>query len=227
MIGISVFDLDRTLTIRPTYSAFLLFAALRLAPWRLALAPMLLPVAAAYGCKAVSRRRMKETMHAVAIGRSIARHRVEPVAHAFADRLALGGIYPQAPDLIAAEQAAGRRTVIATAAPLLYVAPLARRLGIGDVIATEGQWDNDRLGARLRDDNCYGPAKRQRIAAWLADQGIDREQAHIRFYSDHASDRPTFDWVDEPVAVNPSSRLRDLAAQRGWRVVDWRGGAAG
>jgi phosphoserine phosphatase len=43
----------------------------------------------------------------------------------------------------------------------------------------------------------------------------------VRFYSDHASDAPVFEWADEPVAVNPHDRLKRLAAERGWPVEDW------
>src|SRR5687768_16960439 len=41
MTGISIFDVDRTLTARPTYSLFLLNAAWRSAPWRLVLVPVI------------------------------------------------------------------------------------------------------------------------------------------------------------------------------------------
>jgi phosphoserine phosphatase len=44
---------------------------------------------------------------------------------------------------------------------------------------------------------------------------------HVRFYSDHVSDQPAFEWADEPVAVNPHGRLRRLAEQRGWQIEDW------
>jgi phosphoserine phosphatase len=44
---------------------------------------------------------------------------------------------------------------------------------------------------------------------------------HVRFYSDHVSDRPAFEWADEPVAVNPHEKLRRLAEQRGWAIKDW------
>jgi phosphoserine phosphatase len=42
----------------------------------------------------------------------------------------------------------------------------------------------------------------------------------VRFYSDHASDAPVFEWADEPVAVNPHAKLAKLAATRGWTVED-------
>ena len=44
---------------------------------------------------------------------------------------------------------------------------------------------------------------------------------HTRFYSDHASDRPAFEWSDEPIAVNPHGKLRRIAEQRGWTIEDW------
>ena len=57
------------------------------------------------------------------------------------------------------------------------------------------------------------------VEDWLAESGLQR--GHVRFYSDHASDAPVFEWSDEPVAVNPHDRLARLAKERGWRVEDW------
>ncbi|MGZ8997998.1 MAG: HAD-IB family hydrolase, partial [Allosphingosinicella sp.] len=37
---LAIYDMDRTVTRRPTYSAFLRHAALRLGPWRLLLLPL-------------------------------------------------------------------------------------------------------------------------------------------------------------------------------------------
>jgi len=222
MTEISVFDVDRTLTIRPTYSAFLIFAIMRLAPWRLLLLPVLITVALAYVLKLVPRRKMKEVMHRLALGQRIDRQRIEPVAAAFVERLAAGGVYPQAHALVAADRADGRRLMLATAAQALYIAPLAERLAIADVVASHGRWDGEVLCSDILDENCYGPAKRRMLDAWLASSGIARDEANIRFYSDHASDLPTFEWADEAVAVNPSPELRVIAAQRGWQVLDWR-----
>jgi len=46
-------------------------------------------------------------------------------------------------------------------------------------------------------------------------------RGHVRFYSDHASDAPVFEWADEAVAVNPHDKLRRLAATRGWAIENW------
>jgi phosphoserine phosphatase len=53
--------------------------------------------------------------------------------------------------------------------------------------------------------------------------GLKGVHGHVRFYSDHVSDRPAFEWADEPVAVNPHGTLRLLAEERGWAIEDWGG----
>lgn len=219
---ISIFDLDRTLTIQPTYSRFLIHCICARAPWRLALIPLLLPYALLYAFGLIGRSPMKRAMHRVALGRRVPAQVAARIADRFAASLVVSGIYPQAFERIAIERARGRRIVIATAAPHLYSAALARRLGIGDVIATASGWANGALIPVAGSANCYGVEKRRMIADWLANAGIARGQAHIRFFSDDASDLPSFEFADEPVAVNPSRRLAAIAEGRGWSVLDWR-----
>ncbi|MBB5708389.1 HAD family hydrolase [Sphingopyxis panaciterrulae] len=223
-VTLSVFDLDRTLTRLPTYSRFLLFAARSRAPWRLLLLPLLLPVALLYALKIVPRRTMKQAMHRIAIGRALPQREAARLADRFARRLIADGLYTESVALIERERAAGRRIVIASAAPHLYTAALARRLGIADVVASASCWKNGFLTPAIEGANCYGGDKKLRVEAFLTKAGIAREAAHIRFYSDHASDLPIFEWADEPVAVNPSKALRTIAAARQWPVLDWRAG---
>ena len=123
---------------------------------------------------------------------------------------------------IAADRAAGYRVVLATACYDFYVRPIARALGIDDVIATPSTVEGDRLVARIAGENCYADAKLRMIEAWMAEEGIAREDAHVRFYSDHVSDAPTLDWADEPFAVNPHAALATLASEKGWPILDWR-----
>lgn len=220
---LSIFDVDRTITRKPTYSLFLLFAMRRHAPWRALLLPLLLPVAVAYAAGIVSRSMMKEAMHRVALGRHVPREKAHALAEAFAERLFRGGLYPQAVERMAAERAAGRTVMLATAAPVLYIEPLARRLGIADVVATAGVHEGEGLTHRIAGANCYGSAKLAMIVAALQDQGIARDGAHIRFFTDHASDQAVCEWADEPFAVNPSPRMLALARRERWPVLDWRG----
>lgn len=220
-IALSVFDLDRTLTILPTYTPFLLFAARTRAPWRLLLAPLLIPAALLYALKLIPRRTMKPLMHRLMIGGTLARADAQALADRFADRLLENGLYADGRALIAAERAAGRRIILATAAPHFYAATIARRLGIDDVVATASSWRGDLLLPELGGTNCYGADKLRMLRAFMDSAGIDRAAAHIRFYSDHASDLPMFEFADEAFAVNPSPKLRKIAASRGWSLLDW------
>lgn len=221
-IALSVFDLDRTLTIWPTYTPFLFFAARTRAPWRLLLVPALLPLALLYALKLLPRCRMKQAMHWVALGGAVPEREAARLADRFAQHLVAHGLYAEGLALIEAERIAGRRVVLATAAPHFYTAALARRLGIADVVATASSWQGGHLIPAIAGANCYGADKCAMVQRFMARAGIAREAAHIRFYSDHASDLPLFDLCDDPVAVNPSPKLATIAAARGWPVLDWR-----
>lgn len=219
---IAIYDLDRTITSLPTWTPFLLFAAARLNPARLALLPGLAGGAAWRALGGMHRDRLKEVMHRLLLGGHIAADRLSAVSEAFADWIVAHRIRPGAYAQLAADRAEGRRIVIATAAHHFYAEPIARRLGVADLVATKARRDPaGMILPALDGPNCYGAVKQAMIAAWFDDTGLDRAATHIRFYSDHASDRPTFDWVDEPVAVNPHARLRRLAMQRDWKIADW------
>lgn len=220
--ALSIFDLDRTLTILPTYTPFLLFAACSHAPWRLLLLPLLLPIAALYALKLVPRRAMKQAMHRLALGGALPERDAARLADRFARRLVARGLYAEGVALIEAERRAGRRILLATAAPHFYTAALARRLGIADVVATASSWREGSLVPAMGSANCYGAEKRLMVEAFLDRAQVAREAAHIRFYSDHASDLPMFELADEAIAVNPSAKLQAIARARGWPILDWR-----
>ncbi|MFN3474427.1 MAG: HAD-IB family phosphatase [Blastomonas sp.] len=220
-VKISVFDLDRTLTQKPTYTALLVFMAWHQARWRLMLAPVVVLAMLAYLAKVVSRRRLKEIEHALIIGRAVPRANARRLAEMFADRLAADGFFADGKKRIAAERAEDRRVIMATAANGFYVEALAKRLGIDEVVCTRSTWQGETLTPQIEGENCYGEAKREMVESYLEEQGLARADVHVRFFSDHVSDKPTFEWSDEPIAVNPSPKLRALAQKRRWSVLHW------
>lgn len=222
MTALAIYDMDRTITRTGTYTPFLLHAAARLAPWRLALAPLVPVAMLAYAAKAIDRKRLKEINQALLLGGSVSRSMLAPVTASFADRVMAINVHPGALRQIAEDRAAGRRLVLATASYRLYVEAIAERLGFDDVIATGTMTGlDDRIRARVDGENCYGPAKLRMIQAWLAARGLDRADVTVRFYSDHVSDAPVLDWADEPFAVNASPKLRRVAERKGWPLLDW------
>jgi HAD superfamily phosphoserine phosphatase-like hydrolase len=219
---LAIYDMDRTITRRATYTPFLIYACTKLAPWRLALLPLVPLTLAAYCLKLIDRARLKEWNYLLLIGGGVAPERLEPVVESFAERQLATNIMPGARRSIAADRAAGRRLVMATASYRLYAAAMASRLGFDDVIATDTlRDDRGRVLSRIDGANCYGLGKLDMIEAWLQQAGLEREAVHIRFYSDHVSDHHVHRWADEAVAANAHRRLVRLAETEGWEVVDW------
>lgn len=219
---LAIYDMDKTITRRATYTPFLLHACRRLAPWRMLLLPLVGLTLAAYALRLIDRGRLKEWNYILLIGRGVAPERLDPVVESFAERQVATNIMPGARRSLAADRAAGRRLVMATASYRLYAAAIAERLGFDDVIATDTMSDSrGRIVARIDGANCYGLGKLDMIEAWLQREGLERESVHIRFYSDHVSDRHVHQWADEAVAANAHDRLVQLAQAEGWEVVDW------
>ena len=216
----AIYDMDRTVTRRATYTSFLLHCALHRAPWRLVLIPVVVASMLAYVLKLIDRGRLKEINHQLLLGHRRHPHELKPLVETFADRTVALNVRPGARAAIERDKAEGRRVVMATASYRLYAQAIAERLGFDDVIGTGSIIGLDeRVHAKIDGENCYGPAKLRMVADWLGKSGFER--GHVRFYSDHASDAPVFEWADEAVAVNPHARLARLAAMRGWVVEDW------
>ena len=100
MTALAIYDMDKTVTRRPTYGAFLVHAALRLGPWRLLLAPVLLVPLATYALRLIDRGRLKEASYRILVG-AVAPARLEPVVESFAERQIASNILPGARERLA------------------------------------------------------------------------------------------------------------------------------
>lgn len=116
--------------------------------------------------------------------------------------------------LIEQHRAAGRPVVLATTSPHDLVAPLARLLGLDDVIATRygehgGAYDGTIVGEFV-----WGPGKLAAVREWADAHGVDLASSYA--YSDSVFDSPLLGAVGHPVAVNPDPRMRLMATIRRW-----------
>jgi HAD superfamily phosphoserine phosphatase-like hydrolase len=220
---LSLYDMDRTITVRGTYTPFLVHVALAMKPWRLLCVPFVILAMLAYVLRLISRQKLKEFNQHLIIGGKVSRADLVPHIESYADKVMARNVHPGALVQIAADRAEGRTLVLATASYRLYVEAIARRLGFDAVIATDhmGQ-DMDYVRARIAGENCYDAAKLAMIKTWMNGAGIARSDAHIRAYSDHVSDAPMLDFADVAIASNPHKSLAELAKARGWPIVDWR-----
>jgi phosphatidylglycerophosphatase C len=219
---IAIYDLDKTITRRPTFTHFLLFYARREASYRLAALPIWIAALLGYRIGLYGRKPLKQFGIAIFIGRKICPVAMARNASDFASMVFEHNIQPGAQQSIAVDKSKSRRLVLATAAPEFYASEIAARLGFGDVIATRHKMTSEGLISNEIDgENCYGREKLKMVTKWLDDQQLFREQCIIWAYSDHPSDAPLLDWADTSFLVNPSKKLRRFAHHKNWLVQNF------
>lgn len=111
--------------------------------------------------------------------------------------------------------------LIITATNLFITAPIARELGVDDIIATDAEIKNERYTGKIEGTPCFREGKVTRLEHWLKQQG--RNLAESWFYSDSHNDLPLLERVSYPVAVDPDDTLTDHAVARGWPILSLKG----
>jgi HAD superfamily hydrolase (TIGR01490 family) len=134
-------------------------------------------------------------------------------------------VRPEAVSLVHQHQLSGAVVAIVTATNEFVTRPIADMFGVADLIAVELECDNASgadawITGEIRGVPSVREGKVERFGQWLAQRGMQRDAVHVRFYSDSMNDLPLLQACDEPVATNPEPRLRALAAERGWRILD-------
>lgn len=134
-------------------------------------------------------------------------------------------IQPQALELVQAHQRAGDAVMVVTATNAFVTRPIAKAFGVDELIAVELERDTAPGGTGWYTGDIAGvPSFREgkvtRVTQWLTDHGLDWSQVHTTFYSDSFNDLPLLEKATVPVATNPDTRLRALAQERGWRILD-------
>lgn len=219
---VSIFDLDKTITRYATYTPFLLFAALRRAPWRLVLAPLWIVLLVCYVVGLMSRKRLKERGFRLFLGTRIAADDLERLAAAFADATVARNVLADAVARIDADRQAGALIVMATASPDFYAREIGARLGFDLIVATRQQRLADGCySCRIAGENCYGAAKLAMIQAAQANDPRFAAATETTFYSDSSTDAPVFGWATRAIAVNGSRKLNALATRMGWTKMDF------
>ncbi|WP_313518109.1 HAD family phosphatase [Pseudomonas sp.] len=118
--------------------------------------------------------------------------------------------------LLAEHRAAGDRLLIITATNRFVTEPIAARLGVETLLATECEMAD----GRYTDVPCFKEGKVTRLNRWLAENGLDLSDS--AFYSDSMNDLPLLEQVTRPIAVDPDPTLRAEAERRGWPIISLR-----
>jgi HAD superfamily hydrolase (TIGR01490 family) len=130
-------------------------------------------------------------------------------------------ITPQARALVNQHLHSGDLCALVTATNAFVTRPIATAFGFEHLIASEPEEKDGRFTGRVAGLPSFKAGKVTRTEAWLVQQGLSWNSFEQSiFYSDSANDLPLLEKVSTPVAVNPGARLRQIAGERGWRIMD-------
>ena len=134
-------------------------------------------------------------------------------------------IKPQAQALVAQHQQAGDAVIIITATNEFVTRPIARAFGVDDLIAVELERDivpggTGWITGEIRGVPSFREGKITRVEQWLAGHQLKWRDVESTFYTDSINDLSLMERVTHPVATNPDERLRAVALERGWRILD-------
>ena len=127
-------------------------------------------------------------------------------------------VYEEPLRLVEHHHARGERVYIVSATLQEIVQHIADDLGFdGSIGSTCEIVDGRYTGRTLR--AAHGVGKANALRELAVAEGFDLGESTA--YSDSYSDVPFLEAVGHPVAANPDRKLRRIAAERGWSVVDF------
>lgn len=126
----------------------------------------------------------------------------------------------KAEELIDWHRNQGDELLIITATNSFVTGPIAARLGIPNLLATDPETVNNRFTGKVAGIPCFQEGKVARYRQWLQQRGSDPAQTW--FYSDSHNDVPLLELVMHPVAVDADAKLAARASEKGWRQISLR-----
>lgn len=143
----------------------------------------------------------------------------------FMQEVILPNIRPTAIDLVKSHQDKGDVCCIVTATNSFVTHPIAEQFHIDHLIATEPETkpapnDREYTGNVLGLPN-FKEGKVVHVENWL--KGLGQDWSSLKasyFYTDSMNDLPLLEKVQTPIATNPDARLKALAEERQWQILN-------
>jgi HAD superfamily hydrolase (TIGR01490 family) len=145
---------------------------------------------------------------------------VEQIVSETLDDVVAPLVYAEALFLIDEHLREGRRVFIVSASPDEIVRPVARYIGVDDVIATRPTIDSEGRYTGEVDLYAYADTKAEEIRRVADLEEIDLGASYA--YSDSVTDLPMLEAVGHPHVVNPDKDLREAAQERDWPILDFK-----
>ncbi len=133
-------------------------------------------------------------------------------------------IYPGAKALLDADRAAGFRLVLVSGGLDFEMQPVVRYFGFDDLLSNALVFSGGAATGELSQPVIAEQGKQAALNDFCSRHQVDR--ARSKAYSDSFSDVAMLESVGLPAAVNPDRRLRRVARQRGWPILDLKSAVA-
>lgn len=122
--------------------------------------------------------------------------------------------------LLAKHRNNGDFLLIITATNRFITEPIAKALGVDDILATDPEIIDNRYTGKVAGIPCYQDGKVKRLQSWLEKNHHDLTNSY--FYSDSINDLPLLETVTHPVVVDGDDRLLAEAQTRNWPCISLR-----
>ncbi len=155
------------------------------------------------------------------VGISALRGHLEEKLHEMGERLFVqkiaGTIRPQARAIVRAHQQMGHTVVLASAATRFQTEPVARELGIDDILCTELEVEDGVLTGRVLGSFLWGEPKAQAVRRFARENEVDLKDSYG--YANGDEDVPFLASTGHPHAIAPHRALLQTAKLQGWPVL--------
>lgn len=132
------------------------------------------------------------------------------------ERHLAGAIYPESRALIRAHQRRGHTIAILSSATPYQILPIARELGIENVLCNHFEVVDGQFTGNVDEPICYADGKRIAARKFAGRRKIDLRDCY--FYTDGNEDVPLLEAVGMPRPLNPDYTLEQKARFKGWPV---------
>src|SRR6201993_3641753 len=127
-------------------------------------------------------------------------------------------IYPEMRELVRAHVARGHTVVLSSSALTIQVNPVARFLGITNMLTNKFETNEDGLlTGDVAKPILWGPGKAAAVQRFAAEHDIDLKDSY--FYADGDEDVALMYLVGNPRPTNPEGKMAAVAKRRGWPIL--------
>jgi putative phosphoserine phosphatase/1-acylglycerol-3-phosphate O-acyltransferase len=127
-------------------------------------------------------------------------------------------VYPEMRELVRAHVARGHTVVLSSSALTIQVNPVARFLGISNMLTNKFETNEDgMLTGDVQKPILWGPGKAAAVQRFAAENDIDLKDSY--FYADGDEDVALMYLVGNPRPTNPEGKMAAVAKRRGWPIL--------